>query len=149
MCDTLCLQRPHETLFAKNSDREPGEAQSLEVHPARTHSAATVRCTTLELPQSSHTHAVIISRPAWMWGCEMGANDAGVVGGNEAVFTRLPVAHDGLTGMDLLRLALERDRARGRPGHHRAARPVPPGRAHGLSPPGLPLPLELPAGRRT
>ena len=50
-------------------------------------------------------------KPAWIWGCEMGANEAGVVGGNEAIHTLLSdelTKRDGtpiksLLGMDLLR----------------------------------------------
>ena len=49
---------------------------------------------------------MILSKPAWMWGAEMGANDAGVCIGNEAVFTKLNSEKDveeKLLGMDLLR----------------------------------------------
>lgn len=108
MCDTVCVITSDAVLFGKNSDREPGEAQAVELVPARSGLRGAVRCTHLELPQAASTRAVLLSRPAWMWGCEMGANDAGVVGGNEAVFTRFAVERTGLTGMDLLRLALER-----------------------------------------
>jgi len=108
MCDTVCAVTPGGVLFGKNSDREPGEAQRVEGHPSSAGLGGQVRCTSLEVPQVSRTRAVLLSRPAWMWGCEMGANDAGVVAGNEAVFTRLPVPATGLSGMDLMRLALER-----------------------------------------
>jgi dipeptidase len=113
MCDTVVVVPSngagHGTWFGKNSDREPGEAQIVEHLPAQSYPApATLRCTYLEIPQAQHTNEIVISRPFWMWGAEMGANARGLVLGNEAVFTRLPVPKTGLTGMDLLRLALER-----------------------------------------
>jgi dipeptidase len=114
MCDTFLALAPvtedGAVIFGKNSDREPNEAQVLEYQPARLFSAAeTVQCTYRTIPQVKETYAVILCRPFWMWGAEMGANEKGVVIGNEAVFTRMPVDKSGgLTGMDLLRLALER-----------------------------------------
>ncbi len=113
MCDTMVAvgsaTADRGVLFAKNSDREPGEAQALELVAAAEHApGARLRCTYIEIPQASRTRRVLLSRPHWMWGAEMGANDRGLVIGNEAVFTRTPQQGVGLLGMDLLRLALER-----------------------------------------
>ncbi len=119
MCDTF-VAMPSVTgdgsvIFGKNSDREPNEAQVLEFRPGAVNAVPSmVRCTYLEVPQVQDTYATLLSRPFWMWGSEMGANEKGVVIGNEAVWTRMPLEkNSGLTGMDLMRLALERSTTSG------------------------------------
>ncbi|MDZ7689201.1 MAG: C69 family dipeptidase [Halobacteriales archaeon] len=112
MCDTIVATpsatRDGVTLFGKNSDREPNEAHEVVRVPAKRHDEQTVSCTYIDMPQVERTSAVVLSKPFWIWGAEMGANEHGVVIGNEALFTRLEVDDGGLLGMDLLRLALER-----------------------------------------
>lgn len=110
MCDTLVIRHDGTSWFAKNSDREPDEPQLVEIHaPVHGDSAARLHCTHIEIDQVPDRHGTILSRPVWMWGAEMGVNDAGVAIGNEAVFSRL-VKQSGaaLLGMDLVRLGLER-----------------------------------------
>ena len=109
MCDTLVAVGDDAVSFAKNSDREPGEVQLVEHHERARHpEGARLNATYLTIDQARETHEVVLSRPAWMWGAEMGANEHGLAIGNEAVFTSVPVEPSGLTGMDLVRLALER-----------------------------------------
>ena len=112
MCDTL-VALPISTargglLFAKNSDRERNEAQGLEMSPAR-RGGGPLKLTYITIPDAETTHACLLSRPFWMWGAEMGANDRGVVIGNEALHATRPAQRRrALIGMDLVRLGLER-----------------------------------------
>ncbi len=119
MCDTLVVlgnaSADGTTLFAKNSDRDPHEAHEIVRIPAARHMPGeSVRCTYVEVPQVERTFEVLLSKPFWIWGAEMGANEHGVAIGNEAVFTKVPYdKFPGLIGMDFLRLALERGRTAG------------------------------------
>jgi dipeptidase len=135
MCDTL-IGTPAATargamLFGKNSDRERNEAQGLEMSPARLGGrGGRVRLTYVEIDEADETHACLLSRPFWMWGAEMGANAHGVVIGNEAMHSIVPAARRrALTGMDLVRLGLERgDGGGGGFGDDRASGAPRPGR---------------------
>ncbi len=112
MCDIL-IATPKATkenimIFAKNSDRDPNEAQILDFIPRQKHKEKKVKLTYVEFPQVEETYAVILSRPWWMYGAEMGANEYGLVIGNTAVFTKERKERIGILGMDIIRLALER-----------------------------------------
>ncbi|XP_015471730.2 secernin-2 [Parus major] len=113
-CDCFVALPPHTAspavIFGKNADRPRDEVQEIVYVPAATHRPGDkVQCTYLEIEQAERTHAVVLSRPAWLWGAEMGANDCGVCVGNEGVWTREPLGEtEALLGMDLVRLALER-----------------------------------------
>ncbi len=113
-CDTWVALRDatadHSVILAKNSDRPPMEAQPLVQVPRRQHqSGEKVKCTYIEIPQIAETYEHIGSKIWWAFGYEHGMNEHGVAVGNEAVWSKEPYQWgDGLLGMDLLRLALER-----------------------------------------
>lgn len=113
MCDLLCalpVATGAATLFAKNSDRPAGEAQVMEWLPQRVDDAVT-RATHVEVPaHPAATFGVVGTRPAWGWGLEQGVNEAGVAAGNATIYTTLDPRSvpDALTGMDIVRLVLER-----------------------------------------
>jgi dipeptidase len=110
MCDTMAIVGPKGVLFGKNSDREFDEPQLLELHPRATHEPGSmVRLTHVAIEQAAQTHKVLLSRPCWIWGAEIGANEHGLVIGNEAIFSWLSAStKPGIIGMDFVRLALER-----------------------------------------
>lgn len=112
MCDTFVVLGKSSvdgiTLFGKNSDREPNEPQSVYFFPRSSNNSDELFTTNQRVDQASETNAILISKPSWMWGGEMGVSEKGVAIGNEAVFTKESVRRDGLLGMDMLRIALER-----------------------------------------
>jgi secernin len=115
MCDTLVAlgnsTKNGRVIFGKNSDRPYDEAQLITYVPHKNFSVnGQLKCTYITIPQVTETAAIILSQPYWMWGAEMGANEYGVVIGNEAVHSKEPLRSKGLLGMDLLRLGLERGR---------------------------------------
>lgn len=115
-CDTLVAlasaTRDRVTLFAKNSDRPPGECQRVVQLPRRRHPPGTrVRCQYIEIAEVDEAAALIGSQPYWLWGLEQGVNEHRVAIGNETVFAKEALGPRGLIGMDLVRLGLERSRS--------------------------------------
>ena len=106
MCDCLVAL----PLFAKNSDRPPGEAQRIEWLAPRVDDGPVAATHISVDPWPGPTLGALVSRPWWMWGVEHGVNEAGVAIGNETIYTTLDPrgAPPALTGMDLVRLGLER-----------------------------------------
>ncbi|XP_060079716.1 secernin-3-like [Ylistrum balloti] len=99
-------------IFGKNSDRPASEIQEVVYFSGAQHDPGSkVKCTFVEIEQVEQTYNVILSKPTWCWGAEMGANDKGVCVGCTSVWTKL--CHQGehadkLIGVDFVRLALER-----------------------------------------
>lgn len=120
-CDTFVVPPTHPagpTVFGKNSDRPARETQPLRQIPTRT-GGGPLRLAYVEIDDVAETIPHIASAPYWCWGHEMGVNAAGVVIGNEALFTRDLATNaaaeragnrvqPGILGMELLRLGLER-----------------------------------------
>jgi secernin len=110
-------------MFTKNSDRPAFDCQPLVYRPRRQWPAGSrIAMEYLEVPQVAETYAHLGSRPYWSFGYESGLNEHGVVIGNEAIFTRAWRAAStqhrrdgcvacGVSGMDVIRLALERTRS--------------------------------------
>ena len=109
MCDTLCAPGPRGMVFAKNSDRPPGEVQVALPFERRDPSGDTMRTQYMTIGDAG-AHAILLSRPTWLWGAEHGVNEHGVAIGNERVSTVHDAANapPALIGMALVRLGLER-----------------------------------------
>lgn len=113
MCDTMVAlgnsTKDRSVIFGKNSDRQPNEPHIMIRVPRKKHKKGSkIKLTYIEIEQAEETYEIFLLKPSWIWGCEMGSNEFGLNIGNEAVFTREKYGADSLTGMDLVRLALER-----------------------------------------
>lgn len=115
-CDCFVVLPPftknNTVIFGKNSDRPQHEVQEVVLIKGGTRDQK-LKCTYITIDEVSPVNTVILSKPTWMWGAEMGANDKNVVIGNEAVWTKNnegegDARQKRLLGMDLVRLGLER-----------------------------------------
>jgi len=107
-------------VLAKNSDRAHFDCQPLMFHPRKRWPAGSeIDLGRVRIPQVQQTYANMGSSPYWCWGYEEGINEYGVAIGNEGIRTKVLVEDVaaskagkgpalGPTGMDLLRLGLER-----------------------------------------
>ncbi|HKL94747.1 MAG TPA: hypothetical protein VJZ69_05640 [Clostridia bacterium] len=109
MCDTLWKNSDKGIFFAKNSDRGCNEPNLTVFIKGGKQIEKSLQCTYISIPQVENTNSVLLVKPSWIWGAEIGTNEQGVTIGNEAVFTRSKDKKtEKLLGMDMLRIALER-----------------------------------------
>lgn len=104
MCDTMIANREMTAdgyaIFGKNSDRSCNEPQYFVHIPRAEHaSGECVQCTYVPVRQVRHTNALLLSKPSWIWGGEMGLNEHGVCIGNEAIYSRETSMTEALLGM--------------------------------------------------
>ena len=123
-CDTWVALGDQTTcgqaMLGKNSDRPVFGCQPLVLHARGTWpDGAEIDLQRVKIAQARETLATLGSSPYWSWGYEEGINEHGVAIGNEAIWTKELVEEladhkagkgppPGPTGMDLVRLGLER-----------------------------------------
>src|SRR5204862_7467466 len=97
------------TFFGHNSNRPRGEGCSLVRTPGRDFAPGEVLpLARTRVPQVRHTWAVVAGRAGRDWGYQHGVNERGVAAGFTPIRTRLECDAPGLSGPELVRLALER-----------------------------------------
>ena len=125
-CDTWIAMKnaskDGRIILVKNSDRTVFDSQPLLLYKRKNWPGnSKINLGRLTIPQVDETYAVIGSSPYWCWGFEEGMNEFGVAIGNEGIMTkslqeevRKKTGGEeqpyGPTGMDILRLALERSK---------------------------------------
>jgi hypothetical protein len=96
-------------LFGHGSTRPFGEGLALFRASARDYAPGeAVRAQHVAVPQARRTHGLLGVRPAGRWGLLFGVNEQGVAAGAAPTRGKLRLDAPGLTGTDLVRLALER-----------------------------------------
>jgi len=130
MCDTFFISSENSAegfpILCKNSDRPIGESQGVifisredyEKKESFSGDREEIKVTYISVLRWVRRNDVVLGRPSWMWGAEMGVSSSGVAIGNEAIFTknlrgkrRVKGENNGLLGMDVLRIALESSRS--------------------------------------
>ena len=98
-----------QALFGHNCNRPVREAPTWRCSPGREFAAGEFVYTQfLQLQQARRTHTVLGCQTPGDWGYAHGLNDAGVAIGCGTQRTRLAGSSPGLSGSELVRLALER-----------------------------------------
>jgi secernin len=98
-----------QTLFGHNGSRPGDEGQALHRQSARAHAPGEALIFgSLAIPQARQTHSILGWQSAGQWGYRHGLNEHRVVAGCNPIQTRLQSEGAGLSGPDLVRIALER-----------------------------------------